>query len=174
MSTSSVSHSIELDDDVLAAAAAASTTQKPIKHKKYATLEKCNSLIHLNGNLTALARSATATTVNFEWYKQFQRNARTQMMKSKSIDANTAINRSASTMQYNKSNCNNHSNNSNDNNHGMINNKSVNRDGTIARNHFRGVPGNFLDKHTKHFLLSMTVSIAYASYMTHRHKNTRT
>lgn len=155
MSTPSVPHSIGLDDDVASTAVAA--TRQSRRHKKYATLEKCNSLMNLNGNLASLARSAT-TAVNFEWYKQFRRNARVQMMKNKtkSTDAATAstavaatstavtLRRSSSTMHYNS-----------DNN----TTKSVNRDGTIARNHFRGVPGDFLDKHTKHFLLSMTVSI---------------
>lgn len=38
-------------------------------------------------------------------------------------------------------------------------NRSVNRNGTIARNTFRGVPGNVLERQTKRFLQSMTVSI---------------
>lgn len=169
MSTSSVPHSVELDDDV----AASTSVQRSKRHKKYATLDKCNSLANVNGNLTTLARSAT-TAVNFEWYKQFRRNARKQqMMKSKSIDAaSTAaagakaattttgtpatLRRSSSTMQYD----------ANSNAATTTNMKSVNRDGTIARNHFRGVPGDFLDKHTKHFLLSMTVSILHVLYDT--------
>lgn len=167
MSTPSVPHSIELDDDVASAAVA---TRQKRRLKKYATLEKCNSLINLNGNLASLARSAT-TAVNFEWYKQFRRNARVQMMKNKtkSTDAAAptattstavvALRRSSSTMQYNS------------NNSSTTTVKSVNRDGTIARNHFRGVPGDFLDKHTKHFLLSMTVSILH---VTHKQTNSRT
>lgn len=159
MSTSSVPHSIELDDDVVASASSAAARQSH-KHKKYATLDKCNSLVNLNGNLAPLARSAT-TAVKFEWYKQFRRNARTQMMKSKSTDAASkaaaaaaSLRRSSSTMHYNS------------NNASTTNIKSVNRDGTIARNHFRGVPGDFLEKHTKHFLLSMTVSILHITHDT--------
>lgn len=165
MSTSSVPHSIELDGDVASTAAAA--TRQSRRHKKYATLEKCNSLINLNGNLTSLARSATTTAVNFEWYKQFRRNARMQTMKnkSKSTDAAAssaaavALRRSSSTMHYNSNNSSN------------TTVKSVNRDGTIARNHFRGVPGDFLDKHTKHFLLSMTVSILHMTHKQTQFKN---
>lgn len=160
MSTPSVPHSIELDDDVAAAASA----RQSKKQKKYATLEKCNSLVNLNGNLNSLARSAT-TSVNFEWYKQFRRNARMQMMKSKSTDAASSaaatLRRSSSTMQYTG-------------NSTTTNTKSVNRDGTIARNHFRGVPGDFLDKHTKHFLLSMTVSIRVACDTWHMNKHPKT
>lgn len=165
MSTSSVPHSVELDDDDDDDVASAAVVRKSRPHKKYATLEKCNSLINLNGNLASLARSATSAAVNFEWYKQFRRNARVQMMKSrtKSTDAapSTAaitLRRSSSTMQYNSSNT-------------AV--KAVNRDGTIARNHFRGVPGDFLDKHTKHFLLSMTVSIIACDTLTHKQTNPR-
>lgn len=113
--------------------------------KKYATLEKCNSLVQLNTNAATVDADATAAAtiangneskVNFEWYKQFQRSARV-LLKSKSDAACKARN----TMQYT--------------------NKSVNRDGTIARNHFRGVPGEFIDKTTRHFLRSMTVSIHF-------------
>lgn len=127
MSTPSIPHSIEFTDNV---------TRKrfvcDLKHKKYATIGKCNSLVQLNENATAKPKERT---VNFEWYKQFRHNART-LMKSKS---DVATNMAQKTMQ--------------------CPNKAVNRDGTIARNHFRGVPRDFLDKHTKHFLLSMTVSI---------------
>lgn len=103
------------------------------RHIKYATLEKCStSLIHLNDeDASKLTKQPKS---KFEWCKQFRRSARS-LMKSKS----DAASNKPRTMQYT--------------------NKSVNRNGTIARNHFRGVPGDFLDKQTKHFLLSMTVSI---------------
>lgn len=105
------------------------------RHMRYATVIKCNSLVHLNENAANdnTFGNVKQSKVNFEWYKQFRRSART-LMKSKS-DAASKVR----TMQ--------------------CTNKSVNRNGTIARNHFRGVPGDFLNKQTKHFLLSMTVSI---------------
>lgn len=77
--------------------------------------------------------NANQPKVNFDWYKQLRQNARV-LMKSKS-DAS----RHTRTMQHAS--------------------KSVNRDGTIASNHFRGVPADFVDKQAKHFLVSMTVSI---------------
>lgn len=127
MSTSSIPCSINLIDNV--------TRERFVcdsRHKKYATIGKCNSLVQLNENATAKPKEPK---VNFEWYKQFRRSGRMQM-KSKS-DASTNMARKPAQCTV----------------------KAVNRDGTIARNHFRGVPGDFLDKHTKHFLLSMTVSI---------------
>lgn len=132
MNTSSIPHSINLIDDV--------TNQRcgvEQSHRKYATLEKCNSLVQFKENTaTKSTANGNESKVNFVWYKQFRRSAR-GLIKSKSDAAHKARN----TMQYT--------------------NKSVNRDGTIARNHFRGVPGDFLDKTTKHFLLSMTVSIQF-------------
>lgn len=129
MSTSSIPHSINLTGDV----SSERFVGNSVKHHKYATLEKCNSLVQFNETAT---RSTIAKTnepkVNFEWYKQFRRSARV-LMKSKSDAA-----RKDHKMPHT--------------------NKSVNRNGTIARNHFRGVPGDFLDKTTKRFLLSMTVS----------------
>lgn len=141
MSTSSIPRSINLIDNVKNGRCNVATSSHS---RKYATLEKCNSLVQLK-ETTATERSianGNETKVNFEWYKQFRRSARC-LMKSKSDAAPKARN----TMQY-------------------TNKSSVNRDGTIARNHFRGVPGDFLDKTTKHFLLSMTVSIQFfASYL---------
>lgn len=102
------------------------------RHKKYATLEKCNSLVQFND--TASKSMQIQPTANFEWYKQYQRSAQ-MLAKSKSDEAANPSRRMQRT------------------------NKSLNRNGTIARNYFRGVPADFLDKHTKHFLLTMTVSI---------------
>lgn len=129
MSTSSIPRSYKLTNNVTCEQFASDS-----RHKKYATLEKCNSLFQLNENATR-SNANSKQTVNFDWYKQLRCSART-LMKSKS-DAS----QKARTMQ--------------------CTNKSVNRNGTIARNHFRGVPGDFLDKQTKHFLLSMTVSIQF-------------
>lgn len=129
MSTSSIPHSIKSIGE-----ATSERFVDETRHMNYANVVKCNSLFHLNENAANNTfGNVKQPKVNFEWYKQFRRSART-LMKSKSDAASKGR-----TMQYT--------------------NKSVNRNGTIARNHFRGVPGDFIDKQTKHFLLSMTVSI---------------
>lgn len=146
MSTSSIPHSNKLIDGVTNKRCGVESM-----HRKYDTLEKCNSLVQSKTNAATVDTVAAATAtrsiangneskVNFECYKQFGRSARV-LMKSKS----DAVFKARNTMQYT--------------------NKSVNRDGTITRNHFRGVPGEFLDNTTKHFLRSMTVSIQYILHL---------
>lgn len=107
---------------------------------KYATIEKCNSLNRSKSNQTLNER---ATIKKYDWLRKFsyknQKSAR-HLIKSKSDAA--ANNSNNQIMQHTA-------------------NKSVNRNGTIARNQFRGVPGEFLAKQTRHFLLSMTVSIIF-------------
>lgn len=147
MSTSSIPRSVNLIDDV---STEEQFTVDSSRRNKHAALEKCKSFVLLRSNTTNSV--GYEPKVNFQWYKQLRRNART-LIKSKS-DANIKSRKMQQReiqqpaplppppqQQYT--------------------NKSVNRNGTIARNHFRGVPGDFLEKQTRHFLLSMTVSILY-------------
>lgn len=143
MSTSSIPRSVNLIDDV---STEEQFTVDSSRRNKHAALEKCKSFVLLRSNTTNSV--GHEPKVNFQWYKQLRRNART-LIKSKS-DANIKSRKMQQReiqpppppqQQYT--------------------NKSVNRNGTISRNHFRGVPGDFIEKQTRHFLLSMTVSILY-------------
>lgn len=133
MSTSSIPHSVPLAGNLTNG----QFNGNDPRHKKYATLEKCNSLVQFNENASTKTVQ-NQPTINFEWYKQFRRSAHQMLTKSKSDAAH-----SSRRMQHT--------------------NKSMNRNGTIAHNYFRGVPADFLDKHTKHFLLTMTVSMRNCS-----------
>lgn len=139
MSTSSIPHSINSIDD----ASREQFNGNKSRHNTYACLEKCKSFDHLKRNGTNPV--GKEPKVSFQWYKQLRRNART-LMKSKS-DASIK----PRTMQRQQQ--------QQHQQQAEYTNKSVNRNGTIARNHFRGVPGDFLEKQTRHYLLSMTVSI---------------
>lgn len=102
--------------------------------RKYATIEKINTSSQSDENLAKFKQIFFLN--NHDWFQNITSNhiKRDQVSVNRKGDA-----AKYRTMQYT--------------------NKSVNRNGTIARNHFRGVPADYLHKQTKHFLLSMTVSI---------------
>lgn len=154
MSTPSIPHSADLVDNVPRGQQQQfNTSVDDSRHyERNAALEKCKSAVNLNRNASKLNRKVS--NVNFEWYKQLRRNART-LIKSKS-DATIKpykMQQQQQEQQRQRQLAQEHTN------------KSVNRNGTISRNHFRGVPAAFIEKRTRHFLLSMTVSISQISIL---------
>lgn len=161
MSTSSIPHSINSINDVNIDVQSLKNFDKNCgqnnnnndnkinkNNDKYATIEKCTNLNRSQSNATI--KRFSFKNRNYDWLRPSSLDSHKQkcvrhLIKSKSdatanIEKNNAMNPKPSKIMQNSSN------------------KAVNRNGTIARNHFRGVPGEFLDKQTRHFLLSMTVS----------------
>lgn len=122
---------------------------------KCATIEKCTNLNRSQSNATI--KRFSLRNNNYDWLRPFSLGSHKQkcvrhLIKSNSdatanIEKMDAMNPKPSKILENNSN------------------KAVNRNGTIARNHFRGVRGEFLDKQTRHFLLSMTVSKLYLFFV---------
>lgn len=173
MSTSSISRSIDSIDDVNIDVQSLKIFDKNYgqnnnnnddnktkinkNNDKYATIEKCTNLNRSQSNATI--KRFSFKNKSYDWLHPFSLGSHKQkcvrhLIKSKSdatanIEKDNAMNPKPSKIMQNNSN------------------KAVNRNGTIARNHFRGVPGEFLDKQTRHFLLSMTVSKSFFLFIVH-------
>lgn len=132
MNSTFKSRSIDHMDDLYIQCSA----KDPWRNKKYATIEKSNNL---NRSHTQIEMpKCKILTSNCDWLRRCLAQRKSERPLTKSHSNVAYINNA---MQHTQ--------------------KSVNRNGTIARNHFRGVRGDYLDKQTKHFLLSMTVSIQF-------------
>lgn len=134
MSIVSIPHSVDWNDNV----------KCTVQFKnKYATIDRIDKLPKKQSKLKSLTflRKFNKFTDYDRWHRD-QRPQRNLLVKSVS-DAQVASGTMKKTLDRGG------------------NNRSVNRDGSIARNTFRGVPGDILDKQTKRFLLSMTVSIHF-------------
>lgn len=107
---------------------------------KYATIEKSQNFSYRSQQQLEMPK-CKLFSANCDWLRR-------HFIQHNNVRPSRPLTRSQSNVAYSRSNV-------------MQNaQKSINRNGTIARNHFRGVPGAYIDKQTKHFLLSMTVSIS--------------
>lgn len=145
MNSTFKSHSTDHIDDLYIQRGISNTW----RNNKYATIEKSQNLNHRSQQHLNMPKCKLLAT-NCEWLRRCVARRTPERPLTKSHSNVAYIH---DKMQYTQ--------------------KSVNRNGTIARHHFRGVPGEYLDKQTKHFLQSMTVSTFTHSNTDFAHNNSR-